>query len=91
MKPYYALTMNGKAMAIVPSLSEAVMHIESCAIDIVDGQYVQGTIVGALLSIDIAGNHWSVKRVSAQSARMIKANRKRRHAKSLAEFRKVSS
>lgn len=59
MKPYYALTMNGKAMAIVPSLSEAVMHIAGCAVDMVDGQYVQGTIVGTLLSIDHAGNRWS--------------------------------
>jgi hypothetical protein len=90
MKPYYALTMNGKAMAIVPSLAEAVTHIAACAFDMVDGKYVQGTIVGALLSIDHSGNRWSVKRVSAQSARMIEANRKRRHAKRLAEFCKVS-
>ena len=85
-KTEYCLTCNGKKLAIVASLDDARMYIGSNSIDVIDGQYIQSKVVGSLVAFDIAGNRWSVCRVSKSVAAIVEASRKRRHDKAFQAF-----
>lgn len=86
MKSEYCLTRNGKKVAIVDNLESARLHIGSCSVDCIGGQWVQGKMVGSLVAYDVGENRWSVCRVSPQIAGKVRKATEKRHWEAFQAF-----
>jgi len=78
-KTQYAVTRNRKPFAVVANLTEAKDIIGAAIVNIVDGEWVCGQSIGQLVTIDINGDVYSVRRVTPQHAGRIAASAQRRH------------